>query len=297
MSQAPLGGGEEGSIPHPPTGTTWVEAQRGYIDEFGRRMGTSWAATQEFWKHLIMVEATVLGLTVGFIGALEHRAPLALLLSWVALLFAIAIGSILVKVGIDVGFDGVLRGFRFQSDIAGIMVRVETKELSTTSEEYRGLFYAAALQMSQGSASQVIPPGGQELADKYAGKLPTSSLFTVPKRTPVAKWFHAHWQLLESAFYALSIFAFTLLVVAVAARGLSPRVRPTTVNQSAQKASAEPARSAPSSPQSVKPAADSAASLEVASPTPKSAMPAPKKGPPDSTHASKSPVPNSNRGH
>lgn len=186
-------------------------------------METSWAATQDFWKHLVVVEATVLGLTVGFIAAQDRAPTWILAASWVFLLLAIAAGCLLLKVGIDFNFDNTLRMFRFQSDVAGIMSRVEEGELDQKSEEFQGLFVAASFQAPPGAVSQqIFTPKAKELAAKYAAKLPTSPLFNIPKRTPLAQWCHARWQLVESAFYLFSVLAFVLLLASAVVRAPRP---------------------------------------------------------------------------
>lgn len=198
----------------PSPGTSWLEAQRRFTEDFGRKMETSWASTQDFWKHLVVVESTVLGLTVGFIAAQDRPPNWLLVSSWVFLLLAIAAGSLLLKVGIDLNFDNTLRFFRFNSDVAGIMARVESGDLDVKSEEYQGLFVAASFNAPPGSTSeQIFTPKAKELAAKYADKLPTSPLFNVPKRTWFARALHTHWQRIETVFYLCSIGAFAFLLL------------------------------------------------------------------------------------
>jgi hypothetical protein len=194
---------------------TWAEAQLKYTEDFGRKLESSWTTTQDFWKHLIVVEATILGLTVGLVGGRDPS--ITLVLSWVVLLLAVALGCVLVRLCIDVTFDGVLRGYRAAADTAGIMVRVESGELDKTSEEYRGLIVAATINSAPGKqAAGVFTSKARELARQYADKLPTSSFLKMPPRTPVERWLHDHWQAIEHTFYWLSVLAFVLLVVTAA---------------------------------------------------------------------------------
>jgi hypothetical protein len=195
---------------------TWAEVQKQQTENFSRKLDDSWAATNEFWKHLVIVEATVLGLTVGLLGGRDQAPAITLILSWVCLLLAIALGCVLVKVAIDVTIDGAVRGYRGAADIAGIMARVEAGELDTKSEEYQGLFVAATfLNAPNEAARAVFSPKAKELAAAYAEKLPTSSFLGMPKRSRAETWLHAHWRGLAQGFYALSFAAFALLLATV----------------------------------------------------------------------------------
>lgn len=193
--------------------TTWAETQKQQTESFSRRLEDSWAATNEFWRHLVIVEATVLGLTVGLMGGRDQVPAITLILSWVCLLFAIALGCVLVKVAIDVTIDGAVRGYRGAADIAGIMARVEAGELDPKSDDYQGLFVAATfLNAPNEAARAAFNPEAKKLAAAYADKLPTSSFLNMPRRSPPERWLHAHWQGLAQAFYALSFAAFVLLL-------------------------------------------------------------------------------------
>jgi hypothetical protein len=68
--------------------------QQRQTEEFRRALESSWSATQEFWRHLVVVEAAVLGLTVGLLGGRDESHSLLLILSWAFLLAAIAVGSV-----------------------------------------------------------------------------------------------------------------------------------------------------------------------------------------------------------
>ena len=123
---------------------TWAEFQSQVIERFEKQIESNWASSQEFWKHLVTIEATILGLTVGLMGSRGETPSLWLTLSWITMLCAIAVGSILIKTAIDSTREGILRGFRSAYDIAGIQARVEEGELDPQSEEYQGLTLAAS---------------------------------------------------------------------------------------------------------------------------------------------------------
>jgi hypothetical protein len=196
--------------------SSWAEAQKQQTENFSRRLDDSWAATHDFWKHLVVVEATVLGLTVGLLGGRDEAPAITVVLSWVFLLLAIAVGCVLVKIAIDVTIDGAIRGYRGAADIAGIMAQVEAGELDPKSDDYRGLFVAAMFQSAPNEAARAaFSPLARGLVEKYVGRLPTSSFLNMPKRSGSEKWLHAHWQGIAQLFYALSFVAFVLLLASV----------------------------------------------------------------------------------
>jgi hypothetical protein len=204
--------------------TSWAEAQKQQTENFSRRLDDSWAATHDFWKHLVVVEATVLGLTVGLLGGRDQAPAITLALSWVFLLLAIAVGCVLVKVAIDVTIDGAVRAYRGAADVAGIMAQVEAGELDPKSDDYRGLFVAATFQGAPNEAARAaFSPLDKALVEKYADKLPTSSFLNMPKRSAAEKWLHVHWQGLAQLFYALSFAAFVLLLASVGPWAFRPR--------------------------------------------------------------------------
>lgn len=202
--------------------TNWQEAKQKSIDEFNNSMKTTWTASQEYWKHLVMVEATVLGLTVGLFGGVGLAAPTPLVLSWVFLLFAIATGCLLVKIAIATAFDGAIRGFRLAADIADIMSRVQEGTLKDGSEEYRNLFIAASVRGTPDNAKPYPwTPQAKKIAAEHEHLLATNYL-DVPKRTALVRWLHVRWAGIESCFYALSALAFAFLLAAVISPGLLP---------------------------------------------------------------------------
>ncbi len=154
-----------------------------YIEKFGQQVETARVSTLEFWKHLTLIQATVLGLSVGLAQGASGSPTAWLIASWVALLLAIAVGCLLIKIWIDVSLDGSVRAFRFAHDIADIQDRVERGELIKGSEEHIGLF-SAALRASAEAGGVQLTAQARELADKYADKL-SMAYIGLPRRGPV----------------------------------------------------------------------------------------------------------------
>lgn len=184
------------------------------IEIFGQQMDRIGSSTLQFWMHLTLLEATVLGLTVGLLQASSHRPGPLLIWSWALLLVSIAIGCVLVKVWLDVSFDRSLRSFRFAFDMSVIQSRVEEKQIVPSSEQHVGLF-AAATQVLTGDTASPLSEQGRTLAATYSSQLP-SSFITVPERRGIESFLHRRWQLLASTYYALSGIAFALLLLSIA---------------------------------------------------------------------------------
>jgi hypothetical protein len=183
-----------------------------YVQTFAQQAETARASTLEFWKHLTVIEATVLGLTVGLTQATGGNPPFLVAASWVALLLAIAVGSVLAKTSIDLSMAGSIRAFKFAHDVTEIEARVERGDLTKETEEYKGLI-AAALSAMPGS-ERLLTEDAKALAGKYAAASP-SAFINVPTPNRMVSWVHRHWQAVELAFYGLSSVAFALLLASV----------------------------------------------------------------------------------
>jgi len=194
---------------------SWGDFQRRNIERFGEGQDRAWFSTVEFWKHLVMVEATVLGLTVGLIGARRDGAPSFLILAWVALLLGIFVGCLLIRGGIEAEQSRRYATFLTSYDIAEIRGRVDAGELGVESEEYQGLLLAAVIQSTpEWEFAKIFTPKAKELAGPWFAKLPSARL--VRKReSAIFKWLEQHLMRAEAVFYSLSAVAFVLMVLTV----------------------------------------------------------------------------------
>jgi len=137
----------------------WAQKQKEYTERFGQQMEAARLSTLEFWRHLAIIEATVLALTVGLAQGASGRPTPWLAGAWVLLLVGIASGSLLIKTFIDLGLDASIRVFRAAHDLAEIQGRVDGKELVQGSEEYKGLFTAALSLMPEPGKVEFTPEG------------------------------------------------------------------------------------------------------------------------------------------
>lgn len=192
----------------------WAEFQRQTVERFEKQAESNWVSSQEFWKHLVTIEATILGLTVGLMGSRGESPSPWLSVSWITMLFAIAIGSVLIKTAIDSTMEGNLRGFRTAYDIAGIQARVEEGELDPKSEEYQGLTLAAMMQAPPRKAEVSWTQKTEHLAQKYQDKLP-SAFVSTDYQGKLTAWFSDRMPGVQTAFYWASVIAFFLMILSV----------------------------------------------------------------------------------
>ena len=208
----------------------WIKQQQEANENFNRGMEVVWASRLEFWRHLMTIEATVLALTIGLIGITSSAYSTPLVFSWIALLLAIIVGGVLIKISLDVEADQKFFGFRSAYDLAGIQAQVESGELEKGSEKYKGMVIAAA-QGFRTVGGPDIP--WTEMAKqhyaKYKSELP-SNIFNEPKRSKPTLWLFRHRGGLEEYFYTFTAVAFVMLLFSIAGpwRGSSDQSRALT---------------------------------------------------------------------
>jgi len=168
----------------------------------------------EFWKHLVVVEATVLGLTIGLLGASGQSPSCFLRLSWIFLLVSIAFGCSLIKFEMDLKLFGAVRAYIFTDDTAEIESMIARGELVRGSEQHAGLIlslFVATMPLTHETKSMWTKEA-LERAKQYDNLRPSAKLMHPPKRGVVDSFFELYRQKLITTFYLLSLLAFVLLL-------------------------------------------------------------------------------------
>ena|SRR5579871_6847877 len=180
---------------------------------FQSKTETIAAASSEFWKHLTLINATVLGLTVGLIGASGGQASCALKISWVLFILAIAVGCLIVKVDLDQKLVAAIRTWRFDYDSTAINEMVNSGQI--TREERDGLMIAALNQFMPHKYRTMWTTKGQEIIAAQTSKLASSSLFHNKQPNRLVSFYEAHAIGVTNIFYVLSLSAFGFLLASV----------------------------------------------------------------------------------
>lgn len=170
-------------------------------------------ASSEFWKHLTLINATVLGLTVGLMGASGGQASCALKISWVLFILSIAVGCLIVKVDLDQKLIAAIRTWRYDYDCTAITVMVSSGQI--TREERDGLMLAALNQFMPLKYRSMWTTKGEEVVAGYTSKLPSSSMFYNKPPNRLVSFYEAHALGVTNIFYILSLLAFAFLLVSV----------------------------------------------------------------------------------
>jgi hypothetical protein len=211
VARIPSGAGDGGAR----VSSTWWEFQGKSIDRFSEQQERSWIAIVEFWKHLVVVEATVLGLTVGLFAADSRGTSIVLILAWVALLLGIFSGCVLIRAGIEAKQSRTFQTFRSAYDISEIKARVDAGELSVETDEYQQLMVAAIMQSTpEWEFKKTYTQKAIDDAREWANRLP-SAMFVKQKSSRIYKLLEKHLVAVEIAFYGASVIAFGFMVCAV----------------------------------------------------------------------------------
>jgi hypothetical protein len=184
------------------------------LEKFGENIKELSTDTTEFWKHLVIVEATVLGLTIGLLGASGQTPSCFLRLSWILLLVAITFGCTLIKFEIDLRMVGAVRAYILGDDIAEIEAMIARGELVRGSEKHAGLITAlgvATMPLTKNTKGMWTKEA-LELAKKYDSQRPSAKMMHPPKRSWIDNFFELQRQKHITTFYLLSLVAFIFLV-------------------------------------------------------------------------------------
>ena len=191
---------------------------RDALGRLERQTDTRSEALRGFWAHLVSVEATVLGLTVGLSGLTgpsERGASLLLAVSWVGLSVAIVIGTVLLRIDADRQVHRALLEFRLAYDLREIQSKVNQGASLAASEDLPGLVLAALVysDVPSGRPSAIWTEEALALAKQYAPRLPSARIGikvvdlhrTVTRLTTASHWF-------ERILYVSSGAAFASLI-------------------------------------------------------------------------------------
>ena len=163
---------------------------RALVDKRFEEMRAEEARASELWRHLIITEATILGLTVGLLGLSAGEPSAALRGSWVALLVSIFLGFVLAGVADERSRRGGAHLYDLTLAGAAIERRQKAGEFEKNPREAMESWMAAFR--------------------KYADDMLRAG--PIPRR-----WIG----LIRLSFYVTSFAAFVLLLIAVS----SPRLK------------------------------------------------------------------------
>ena len=198
--------------------TGWRETKQKSLMSLAEQFSKTTDAMLELWKHVVMVEATVLGLSIGLIAGGSGRPGWALKITWVLLLLAIGSGLLLVAITLMTAIDQSVKAQRAAYAIADIQERLATGRLDPASERYTALT-AAAMQMfiPEGTASPFTSKAA-ELMKKYEADMPEQLINELP-RLRIVKWLQIHRGRLLVMFYALSGTSGLALLISIWSTG------------------------------------------------------------------------------
>jgi uncharacterized membrane protein YhaH (DUF805 family) len=200
------------------TERSWEEVQRQNVEQHRDWVDRAWQSDLQFWMHLVTIEATVLGLTVGLLGARRGAAPLLLVLVWVALLLGIFVGCLLVRDGMDAEKARKRAYFLFEYDVAEIQKRVRSGDLQVPSQEYQGLMTAALVQFTpEWERTKQFTQKARDTAKEWRDKLLAANLIKEQRTPVIGAWVQRHYRLVEDAFYMISVAALVLMIAVVLA--------------------------------------------------------------------------------
>lgn len=175
------------------------------------------------WGHIILVNATILGFTVGTTQIKNIVEPnLFLVLSWILLLGTVFLGILLLHEDQDIKFTSDLNSFEFKYNMAEI--EGQYSEGKINAEQRRGLILAT---MAENELIQLTDRGikftqvAKNLIEKYKTKLPTKIFISpIPGKSskwknPVKIWLYKNHINLSNWFYYLSLAAYLSLFLSV----------------------------------------------------------------------------------
>jgi uncharacterized membrane protein len=225
-------GRREGAVSVSAFGFSFGDQSREDIERLGRTMDQATVATFEFWKHLVLVEATVLGLGIGLFSTGDRPASPALAVGWSVLLVAVAIGLFLIRLGIQDDLYRKIRHFMYAMDESATQKRIRDGTLVAGSDEHVGLSLAAMVRIERGTTN----PKVLAIAKKWEAELPSVKMYGP---VPVGEHSWMRWPMrfirrIEFGFYAASVIAFACLLLAVVGdRSATPRPHPASPRTSA----------------------------------------------------------------
>jgi len=194
------------------------------IDKLGKNFEDWKNQNRWLWGHIILVNATILGFTVGMTQIKNIVEPnLFLISSWILLLGTVFLGILLLHEDQDIKFTSDLDSFEFKYNMAEIEGRYRAGKI--TADQRKGLILAA---MAENELIQLTDKSikfnqlGKDLIEKYKSELP-SRLFITPIpgksskwKNPVKIWLYKNHINLSNWFYYLTLAAYISLFLSVA---------------------------------------------------------------------------------
>ena len=194
--------------------TGWRDAKQKSLMSLADQFSKTTDAMLELWKHMVMVEATVLGLSIGLMSGGSGRPTWSLQVTWVLLLLAIIVGLVLVAITLMTTIDQSVKAQRATYALADIHEKLATGELDPASEKYTALFVAASQMFIPEGAPSPFTAKAAELIERYEGEMPEQLIHELP-RLRIVKWLQRHRNWLLLAFYSLSCVSGLALLISI----------------------------------------------------------------------------------
>ena len=177
----------------------------------------------EFWRTIITIQATILGISIALMGYLGARPGLFLVATWILEIACIALGFVLFKIHIDTEDRASYKAHFFSMDMLEINMLEAEGKFRGNEERKTGMILAAFMRLPPEENQPPLNEYGKELANRYRQDLQSEKLFT--KKDDVikkaARLGDVSWECqmkLVNAFYVIVAISFVTLLVSILTR-------------------------------------------------------------------------------
>lgn len=195
------------------------------IDVFSKDT-ENWRTESRFlWSHVILINATVLGFSIGTTQIRNIVDPnLFLITSWTALIVSVALGILILKLDQDLKVLGDVASFEFKYNFEEISKL--SNQNTDEQNKKKGLMIQTILNnpyiynglIKQGSDFSDF---AKALARKYEKELPSAKLFKNVENKkfdlfrPINEYLRDHYSGLSRFFYIFTVIAYIAMLISV----------------------------------------------------------------------------------
>jgi hypothetical protein len=197
----------------------WMDAQVDAQKKFGQELEKHKDLNLDFWKTIIIIQATILGISISLMGYLGTSPNLFLVLTWITEITTIGWGFLLFKIHIDQYFKSSFEGFKSSWDMNEINILDARGAFTENPDKKKGLFVAALMKIP--ANENQFTDQAKDLASKYKNELPSEQFFKDVGKTKLYRlkeFLLRHQAKLVSGFYFFTTISFITLFLSILIR-------------------------------------------------------------------------------
>ncbi len=187
-------------------------------EQFVRQQESVKNLSLDFWKSIITVQATILGISIALWGHTEITPSIILKITWLLEILSIIQGFLLFNNHLEIENRNNYETLKYSLNMQEIQNLENKGEFKSRNDMKAGMLIATIMSIIPKKEQSFWKPYAYELAEKYKAQLPSKQLFKEYKISKFRNLLIEHNQKLITSFYMVSACSFLTLMISILLR-------------------------------------------------------------------------------